>query len=298
MIGIAAAVIAVIVGVSLIGSLVGGNGTSSTGVGSGGAASSSGGSGKSLDDYNWEELSKISSEIGNASDESSAIEIAKKYGLATVNGGITSQTKSVALTDGTQAEVRIAGFAHDDKTGGGKAGITFIFTDCIGEHAMKSKDDNYGGWEGSKMRSWLNSEMINQLPPELQSVIVPVDKLTNNNGWPGAVVDVTKTSDSLWLFSAKELCGDVSWYSGDDARYNKVFNAEGSQYELFREMGVKSSGNNSSLVKQYNGSAIEWWERSPDPCYSNRFMGVTKAGNASGTDGPSRSYGVVPGFCI
>ena len=89
--------------------------------------------------YTWDELSQISAEIGAAGDEAAAIEVAKKYNLCTPEGKLDgTQVKSVTLADGTQTTVQIVGFAHDDKTSGGKAGITFIFGDCVGEAPMNS----------------------------------------------------------------------------------------------------------------------------------------------------------------
>ncbi len=109
--------------------------------------------------YTWDELSRISAEIGAAGDEAAAIEVAKKYNLCTPEGKLDgTQVKSVALADGTQTTVQIVGFAHDDKTAGGKAGITFIFGDCVGEAPMNSTDTNAGGWEASQMRAYLNGD--------------------------------------------------------------------------------------------------------------------------------------------
>ncbi len=161
--------------------------------------------------YTWDELSQISAEIGAAGDEAAAIEVAKKYNLCTPEGKLDgTQVKSVTLADGTQTTVQIVGFAHDDKTSGGKAGITFIFGDCVGEAPMNPTDTNAGGWEASQMRGYLNSDVMTLLPEDLKSAIVPVDKLTNNVGKTQDISAVTATSDSLWLFSLAELAGAFS----------------------------------------------------------------------------------------
>ena len=77
------------------------------------------------------------------------------------------------------------------------------------------------------MRSWLNSSLKGQLPSDLQAVIVSVDKLTNNTGETTNTSSVTTTSDELWLFSARELCGSIDWWSGSYSSNNDVMNAEG-----------------------------------------------------------------------
>lgn len=246
--------------------------------------------------YTWDELSQISAEIGAAGDEAAAVEVAKRYNLCTPEGKLDgTQVKSVTLADGTQTYVQIVGFAHDDKTGGGKAGITFIFGDCVAEAPMNPTDTNVGGWEASQMRAYLNGDWRAQLPEDLDAVIVPVDKLTNNAGETQDVSSVTTTSDSLWLSSATELCGAIDVFS--NSAYNAVLNAEGAEYKLFRDTLVGSTGSNEILVKSFQGSPYHWWGRSPDPDASTRFRGMRSEGLLS-WGGADISGGVVPSFCI
>lgn len=287
--GIAIAIVAVVVIVLVCLNVFGGSGIEVKG---------------STEAYTWEELSKISAEIAEASDEVAAVDTAKKYNLTTVDGKLDgTQTKSVALSNGTQTAVQIAGFAHDDKSdGSGKAGITFIFMDCIGKHVMNSTDTNAGGWEKSEMRSYLNSDGLNLLPQDLRDVVVGVDKLTNNTGETDSASSVTKTSDKLWLFSFVELEGNVSAsdYDGEYGYFADIFNSEGSEYKLYADAGVNPFYSNEVLVKDYEGSPSYWWERSPLPALTNGFLTVESDGSAynSKTGNVVASYGVVPGFCI
>lgn len=247
--------------------------------------------------YTWDELSQISDEISAAGDEAAAIEVAKKYNLVTADGKLDgTQVKLVTLTNNMTVPVQIVGFAHDDKTAGGKAGITFIFGDAITEAPMNLSDTNAGGWEASQLRAYLSSDGMALLPEDLQKVVAPVDKLTNNVGETQDVSSVTTTSDSLWLFSAAELCGSIDWYS--DPSYNAVLNAEGFEYQLFRDMAVDSSNANDILVKNYQNSPSGWWERSPDPRYSVNFQGVYSDGDPYFYGSAGGSGGVVPGFCL
>ncbi|WP_302384971.1 DUF6273 domain-containing protein [uncultured Adlercreutzia sp.] len=252
--------------------------------------------------YTWDELSRISAEIGAAGDEAAAIEVAKKYNLCTPEGKLDgTQVKSVALADGTQTTVQIVGFAHDDKTAGGKAGITFIFGDCVGGAPMNPTETNAGGWEASQMRAYLNGDWRVQLPEDLNAVIVPVDKLTNNVGETQEASSVTTTSDSLWLLSFAELAGPIPaaelWGGGYEWTAD-IFNAEGTRYKLFNDTDVIWNDANSVLVKNFQGSPCGWWERSPYPNYSVGFQDVNSDGNPHYGDGAGYSYGVVPGFCI
>ncbi len=247
--------------------------------------------------YTWDELAQISDEIGAAGDEAAAIEVAKKYNLCTPEGKLDgTQVKLVTLTNNMTVPVQIVGFAHDDKTAGGKAGITFMFGDAIAEAPMNQTDTNAGGWEASQMRAYLNGDGMALLPEDLKKVVAPVDKLTNNVGETQDVSAVTTTSDSLWLLSAAELCGSIDWYS--DPSYNAVLNAEGFEYQLFRDTAVDSSNANDILVKNYQNSPLIWWERSPNPYGSAGFQRVGSGGYPSGYDYAGNSFGVVPGFCL
>lgn len=247
--------------------------------------------------YTWDELSQISDEIGAAGDEAAAIEVAKKYNLCTPEGKLDgTQVKLVTLTNNMTVPVQIVGFAHDDKTAGGKAGITFIFGECIGEMPMNAEMTNAGGWEASQMRAYLNGDGMALLPEDLKKVVAPVDKLTNNAGETQDVSAVTTTSDSLWLPSFAELVG---WLPDDASSDAPVFNAEGSQYKLYRDTNVVWENiENPILVKNYQNSPIYWWERSPYPYGSGIFQIVDSGGNPCYIGGASDSNGVVPGFCL
>ena len=254
---------------------------------------------KSVDEYTWDELSAISEEIAAAADEDAAIEIAKKYNLTTDDGKLDgTQVKSIELSNGETAEVQIVGFRHDDKTSGGKVGITFIFKDAIIERPMNSTDSNAGGWQSSQMRTWLASEGIEMLPVDLSDKIAEVDKASNNVGMATSISAVTLTSDKLWLFSATELCGPIDWWMSSNQYCNDIQSAEGTEYKLFRDQAVDSISGNEILKKTLNGDPCRWGERSASPYVPNRFGLVSADGDPGSGIGPLNSRAVVPGFCI
>ena len=291
----------------------------------------------SVNSYSWEELSEISNAIGAASSDEKALDIAKQYNLTNPEGKLDgTQTKSIQLTNGKQVDVQIAGFHHDEKSDGGKAGFTFIFKDAIAEHQMNPTDINVGGWEGSQMRTWLSTEGMDMLPSDLTNLIVEVDKKTNNSGETQSLASVTTTKDKLWLFSLTELCGfneqqeqHASYFedwingvisldtelnlpqeaiqknvSGIKARF-EVWSAEGNEYKLFKDQSVDWLTENSILQKSYNGSLCQWWERSIPAdsnyafnCVSDDFVPEIPDGFPGDSHIASRSLAVVPGFCI
>lgn len=252
--------------------------------------------------YTWDELSQISAEISAAGDEAAAIEVAKRYNLCTPEGKLDgTQVKSVTLADGTQTTVQIVGFAHDDKTAGGKAGITFMFSDCIGTGPMNADNTDVGGWEASELRAYLNDDGMASLPDDLREAIVPVEKITSNVDALEETSPATVTSDSLWLFSTTELCGAIDWYAdSDDAICDDILNSEGAEYKLFRDVAIDPHGENGVLIRNYQGSPQHWWERTPFPApiLHDHFQAVESDGNLSYIGVAGYSYGVVPGFCI
>lgn len=253
----------------------------------------------SVNDYSWGELSNISSQISDADDEYDAISIAKKYHLVNDDEKLDgSQVKDLTLSDGTVAQVQIAGIYHDDLAdGSGKAGLTFIFKNGLTNHTVNSSNTNSGGWEKSQVRTWLADEGIAMLPADLQNQIKNVKKKTNNTGKTESTSSVTTTSDKLWLFSPVELFGITDFYKDGDAYCNAILNAEGEKYKLFRDSNTAMGKNNNILAKQFNNTVCAWWTRSPLPILQDRFCGVNQDGlnaNAPADD----TYTVCPGFAL
>ena len=74
--------------------------------------------------------------------------------------------------------------------------------------------------------------------------VVPVSKLTNSVGETTDVSAVVATSDTLWTLSYSEIGGQMST---DDPGHDAVYNAEGAQYQLFSDLGVRWDSPNQIL---------------------------------------------------
>ena len=214
--------------------------------------------GTALNDMTWEQIQTIS-DAGKAS-----------------NYFVVGDTKNITI-DGVSYPVQIIGFSHDTKTDGGTAGITFQLVDCLNTtYQMTSSDTNSGGWTSCAMRTSTLNSIFSSLPADLQNVIKAVNKLTSA-GNRSATINMT--NDKLFLLSEVEIFGSTT--------YSK--SGEGSQYAYYK------AGN--SKVKKVNGSASNWWERSPYGSYSTHFCRVYSNGNAD-TGSASASSGVSFGFCV
>ena len=178
---------------------------------------------------------------------------------------------------GTNYEVQIIGFNHDDKVSGGKAAYSFQLVDCLNQtQQMNISNTNTGGWNGSAMRGRM-STYKSQLPAALRNVIKTVKKKSGTGG--GSSSGTQQTNDDLFLLSEIEIFGTTTYSVA----------GEGTQYEWYK------AGN--SRIKKVNGSAGRWWERSPYSGDTNNFCGVSSSGSANFNYAYS-SYGVSFGFCV
>lgn len=178
---------------------------------------------------------------------------------------------------GTNYEVQIIGFNHDDKVSGGKAAYSFQLVDCLNQtQQMNTSNTNTGGWNGSAMRGRM-STYKSQLPAALRNVIKTVKKKSGTGG--GSSSGTQQTNDDLFLLSEIEIFGTTTYSVA----------GEGTQYEWYK------AGN--SRIKKVNGSAYYWWERSPYSGDAGYFCCVNGSGAANG-NAADYSRGVSFGFCV
>jgi serine/threonine protein kinase len=159
--------------------------------------------------------------------------IAHDRGIADKDGSVTDGlTKSIALADGTSTAAQVVGYWYDDTEDGGKAGLTFAFTNPIAARAMADASMPEGGWEQCNMRSWLAEDFMDSLPDELSGIIVPAVKLTNNARSTRTASSITSTTDAIWLFSMAELGGTrtAETFASGYGYLADIVNAKDTQY--------------------------------------------------------------------
>lgn len=207
------------------------------------------------------------------------IAVVSKFGQAP-NYWKVGDRKNITVNGVTYA-AQIIGFDHDTLTTADgsrtKAGITFQLVDCLKTtYSMNGSNTNVNGWRGSTMRTSTMATLLNQLSSDLKSVLKFVNKVTSKGNNQSAL---ETTSDKLFLLSEIEVFGATQYsYAG-----------EGKQYEYY------TAGN--STIKKVNGSAYDWWGRSPHSGSTGYFCYVNSGGNAS-YYGASGSNGVSFGFCV
>lgn len=208
--------------------------------------------------------------------------------------------KVIELSTGTQITLVILGFNHDNKTGGGKAGISIGMKDMLPDYYVwNSNGSNANGWNGSGIRTQTMATLLTQLPADLQAVIKAVDKKASKGD---TLTDILTSSDKLWLLSLAEIyshsaISTSAWGAVKD--YATTYNAEGEQYEFWQNAigDLDPNDNGEALIKYMNGGAGFWWLRSP-------FVGVgllawfVGDGGSAGVVRVDVSFGVSFGFCV
>lgn len=251
---------------------------------------------QSFNDYSWEQIAEISSNMTMAGNVDGALREAKKHDFVNEDGALRSDlVKDFTLADGTKAQAHLVGVYHDPRTNNsGNAGMSFIVTVPVEEAPMCDAATNQGGWEASALRAQLNGEFFDSLPSDLQEYIVEVKKETNNAGNTESPDAVSVTGDKVWALSAVEFAGESFGTVG----YVNVLNAEGEQYMLLKDDAVKQD----LLSKLAGSSDLNWWFRSPNPETATQFFsqgkGYDTEQNAPESLDANSKLSVVIGFCI
>lgn len=264
----------------------------------------------SLDDYTWDQLQEISLKIKAAKSNAEARKIAKRYHLLDDDGHIPHPcTKRVTLTNGLEVGAQLVGIRHDELLDGtGKAGLTFMFDAGITERDAAAQPLS-AGWADCELREWLDSDGLKLLPNELRALIKSVKKISNNVGAARSASCLSELPATLWLPAMVELCGNQSPESFTENFHYlaDIYNGEGKEYQLFRELKVSPYTTNEMLVRQWKGKDACWWERtaSPDTSESEGTLYMNRVGHdgdvftyATPADNPKKRTCVIPGFCI
>ena len=189
-------------------------------------------------------------------------------------------TKKITMKDGSEINVRIIDFNHDEDEDGRKIPISFESVETLNDdYVMNDSSSNKGGWEKSKLRSVLNSTFLSMLPDDLRAVIKPCVKLTRISGANDAPLG--KTLDHIFVLSEQEIFGRKIYSGGNEGHWYDWYRQENTEYGKCTQNGER-----------------DWrWERSPRSGNTNYFCYVNSYGNAS-YNSASLSNGVSFGFCV
>ena len=143
--------------------------------------------------------------------------------------------------------------------------------------------------ESSDIQSYLNGTWINRYDTDIRNAIKQVKIPYRQNGGSGGTDrnGANGLSCKIFLLSGKE----VGWDSSD----NRYFPNDGAKLAYFLD-GAGSSANRKRVAK-LNGSATDWWLRSP---YTNNTDNVWHVNSVGGYGiwGAGGSYGVRPALVL
>ena len=156
-------------------------------------------------------------------------------------------------------------------------------------YSTRQWDGSNNDYKNSDIHSWLNGTFLNLFDANIRDAIKQVKiPYHNGTGSSGSVASgANGLSCKIFLLSGYEL----GWTKSDSS----YFPQDGAKLDYFTA-GTGSAANQKRIAK-YNGSATNWWTRSPDTSYSGDVWGVGSDGDY-GRDWCSYTYGVRPAFVL
>ena len=124
-------------------------------------------------------------------------------------------------------------------------------------HSTRQWDGSNNDYKNSDIHSWLNGTFLNLFDANIREAIKQV-KIPYHNG--------TGSSGSV-----------ASGANGLSCKIFSYFPQDGAKLDYFTA-GTGSAANNKRIAK-YNGSAADWWTRSPDTDYSGNVWSVDSDGD-------------------
>lgn len=166
-------------------------------------------------------------------------------------------------------------------------GTWLLMKDCYENHVWQSGNNNK--YESSYIHSYLNSTFLDLFDSDIRDVIKQIKIPYRKNGGSGGTDQsgANGLSAKIFLLSGYE----VGWTTSD----NSYFPVDGAKLSYF-ESGTGTSANNKRIAN-LNGSAANWWLRSPHTYYTGRVWSVDSGGVLLG-DGASGSLGIRPALIL
>lgn len=148
---------------------------------------------------------------------------------------------------------------------------------------------NINKYESSDIHAYLNNTFLNLFDSNIKDTIKQVKIPYRKNGGSGGTDQsgANGLSAKIFLLSVYE----VGFTTSD----NQYFPQDGAKLSYF-ESGTGTSANNKRIAKR-NGSASDWWLRSPHTGGTSYVLDVYRDGDYF-RDSANKSYGIRPAIIL
>ena len=178
--------------------------------------------------------------------------------------------------------VQMCGFKRKYLSDGSSKRSSMSF---LASHTLRTKKpinnaySNDGGWAKCSLNTWLNTRFYNGLPLSIKQLIKQV-KVSSSAG--NQSDEITTSDCYIYIPALVEIYSSTNEepYINEDTSIDYIIN------------------NADRVRKDYTGTAVEYWTRSPNYSYESYFYYVNTSGGTSGFGQPPSDYGVVIEFSI
>ena len=199
-------------------------------------------------------------------------------------GTYGTHTLRIANTS-TPSECSTSGFSQT------ACGFVLEFADTLYQYNMNSSSTNVGGWPVSAMRTFVNKNIYNSLPTELQNAIIDTT-VVSGHGSKSGETNFTST-DKLYLLSTAEI------YTKEtiDTLNNDSSSNTTRQLDYYKKKDVSNTNYSDAIKWQGTTGPLRWYLRSAYPSDMNSFHVISYKGNNTYMPA-ANNLGVSPAFRI
>ncbi len=246
--------------------------------------------GTTLEEMSWSNIEKVqkanrSAEYFSIGDRKSVV-ISGVVNEYTINGTYYCFIIGINHNEEWEGRGLHFQFAKTALTGGLDIAFDANYSGTASGYPMNNTSTNAGGWASSFMRKTVCAQFLAALPEELQAVITPCTKYTDNVGKGSTTIDsITATEDSIWLPALYEVLATDSGANQWEKEYQE-------QYAYY------ASGNSKVKCRSTSTSyKADWWLRTPNKDSTTAFKEVNQSGGHA-TTSANKSYGFAPCFKV
>lgn len=205
-------------------------------------------------------------------------------------------TKLGSMSVGSTVKLKLGGTARDFLVVHQGLPSSMYDSSCNGTwlllkdiYTTRTWDSSNNDYKNSDIHSYLNGTFLNLFDNDIKNAIKQVKiPYQNGTGSGGSVASgANGLSCKIFLLSGYEV-----GFSTSDSSY---FPRDGAKLSYFSS-GTSSSANNKRIAN-YNGSAANWWLRSPNTSNTSYVWNVYSNGGCSSSD-YDYAYGVRPALVL